>query len=164
MLKLDLFICLFLFLKPIIWAYVGSIQGLVILWLTWNLNWENSHTHHTFFITFNTQIYRVQREREGERGEDSCAQWQGLAVLWIKLKLIATLHKTIQTFNTPPQAGAYKSYAPSLEHIDWILVPFKDLVKISAGLSLELMNSVIISLDNNFSQMKWQSISMCLVL
>ena len=66
-------------------------------------------------------------------------------------------------FNTPPQAGAYRSKAPSLSHIYFILRPLRDLVKISASWSLELTKLVVMHHDAIFSLIKWQSTSMCLV-
>jgi len=42
--------------------------------------------------------------------------------------------------------------------------PHKDLVKIFVNWSFKLTNLVLMSLDTICSQMKWQSISMCLVL
>ena len=68
------------------------------------------------------------------------------------------------TLTLPPQAGAYKLCAPSLEHIKWIWGPLKDLVRMSASWLLDLINSVLISLDCSFSWTKWQSISISLVL
>ena len=38
-----------------------------------------------------------------------------------------------QYLNTPPQAGAYKSYAPSLLQMKLIQDPRRDLVSISAS-------------------------------
>ena len=67
-------------------------------------------------------------------------------------------------FNTPPQAGAYTSYAPSLLQIYLILGPLRDLVKMSASWSFELTKLVATHPDAIFSLMKWQSTSICLVL
>ena len=49
-------------------------------------------------------------------------------------------HKWIRrlNLNTPPQAGASRSKAPSLSHIYFILRPLRGLVKISSNWSLEL--------------------------
>ena len=57
-------------------------------------------------------------------------------------------------FNTPPQVGAYRSYAPSLLQIYVILKPLRDLVKMSASWSLELTKLVVMLLDATFSLMK----------
>jgi len=59
-----------------------------------------------------------------------------------------TLH-----FNSPPQARAYRSYAPSLEHINLILSPIRDLVRMSASCSLELANSKIFGQQYLFNKM-----------
>ena len=45
--------------------------------------------------------------------------------------------------NTPPQAGTYRSKAPNLSHIYFILRPLRNLVKISASWSFELTKLVI---------------------
>ena len=66
--------------------------------------------------------------------------------------------------NTPPQAGAYMFYAPSLLQMYLILGPLRDLVKISVSWSFELTKLVATHSDAIFSLMKWQSTSMCLVL
>jgi len=57
-------------------------------------------------------------------------------------------------FKTPSQAGAYKLYAPSLEYISWILSPLKNLMRMYASWSLELINPLKSSLDNSFSLIK----------
>ena len=44
-----------------------------------------------------------------------------------------TVHYIYIIFNTPPQAEAYMSYAPSLLQMYLILVPLRDLVKMSAS-------------------------------
>ena len=54
-------------------------------------------------------------------------------------------------------------YEPSLEQINSIRGPLNDLVNTFASWSFDPTNSVQISLVINFSQTKWQSISVCLV-
>ena len=66
--------------------------------------------------------------------------------------------------NTPPQAGACRSKASSLLHIYFILGPLRDLVKIFISWSLELTKLVVMHPDAIFSLIKWQSVSMSLVL
>ena len=53
--------------------------------------------------------------------------------------------------NTPPQVGAYKSYAPCLLQMYLILGSLTDLVKMSANWSLELTKLVVLHLDVTFS-------------
>ena len=55
--------------------------------------------------------------------------------------------------NTPPQVGVYRSKAPSLLHIYFILGSLRDLVKISASWSLELIKLVVMHPDAIFSLM-----------
>ena len=74
------------------------------------------------------------------------------------------VHYKYIIFNTPPQAGAYMSYAPSLLQMYLILGPLRDLVKMSARWSFELAKLVATYPDAIFSLMKWQSTSICLVL
>ena len=57
--------------------------------------------------------------------------------------------------NTPPQAGAYMLYAPSLLQMYLILGPLRDLVKIFASWSFELTKLVVTHPDVIFSLMKW---------
>ena len=76
-----------------------------------------------------------------------------------KKKIPKWIRKLI--LNTPPQTGSYRSKAPSLSHIHFILGPLRDLVKISASWSLELTKLVVMHPDASFSLIKWQSTSMC---
>lgn len=55
------------------------------------------------------------------------------------------------TLNTPSQAGAYKSYAPSLSWMYLILEPLRDLVKIYDCRSFELMKLTATILMQFFS-------------
>ena len=56
--------------------------------------------------------------------------------------------------NTPLQAGAYRSNAPSLLQMDLILGPLRDLVNTSASWLLELTKLVVMHPDAIFSLMK----------
>ena len=56
--------------------------------------------------------------------------------------------------NTTFQAGAYRSYAPSLVQIYLILGPLRGLVKMSANWSLKLTKLVVMHLDVIFSRIK----------
>ena len=53
-------------------------------------------------------------------------------------------------FNTPPQGGAYRSYALSLLQMYLILGPLRDLVSMFAGWSLELTKLVVMHPDTIF--------------
>jgi len=66
--------------------------------------------------------------------------------------------------NIPSQVGAYKLYVPNLVQINSIWGPLKDFANSSTSWSFDPINSVQISLDNNFSRRKWQFILICLVL
>ena len=74
------------------------------------------------------------------------------------------VHYKYIIFNTPPQAGVYMSYAPSLLQMYLILGPLRDLVKMSASWSFELTKLIATHPDAIFSLMKWQSTSICLVI
>ena len=74
------------------------------------------------------------------------------------------VHYKYIIFNTPPQGGAYMSYAPSLLQMYLILGSLRDLVKMSASWSFVLTTLVATHPDAIFSLMKWQSTSICLVL
>ena len=56
--------------------------------------------------------------------------------------------------NTPPQAGAYRSNAPNMLQMYFILRPLRDLVNTSASWSLELTKLGVMHLDAIFSLMK----------
>jgi len=45
----------------------------------------------------------------------------------------AVQQNNIANFNNPTQTEAYKLYAPSLEHINWILDHVKDFECVVAG-------------------------------
>lgn len=81
-------------------------------------------------------------------------------VLWI-IDISTRIIKVTLHFNTSPQHRDCRSYAPSKEHINWILGPLRDFVWMFANCSLELKNSIIRSLDNSFSITKW--ICICFV-
>ena len=80
----------------------------------------------------------------------------------MKEKIPKWIRKLI--LNTSPQTGAYRSKAPILSHIYFILEPLRDLVTISTNWSLELKKPVAMHLDAIFSLIKWQSTSMFSVL
>ena len=66
--------------------------------------------------------------------------------------------------DTLPQAGAFKSYAPTLSQMYLILGLLRDLVKMSASWSFELTKLVATHPDAIFSVLKCQSTSICSVL
>ena len=81
----------------------------------------------------------VKREREENLDSHSFSIYLQLRkyistihVTYIKKKGKIVHYKFI-IFNTPPQAGAYMSYAPSLLQMYLILGPLRDLVKMSAS-------------------------------
>ena len=87
----------------------------------------------------------VKREREENLDSHSCGVYLQLRkYIYTRLGVLTTIHVTyikkgkivhykFIIFNTPPQARAYTSYAPSLLQMYLILGPLRDLVKMSAS-------------------------------